>query len=211
MNTKKDKLYNAVLSGDKKAVLEILKARVISGAKAIELVDGIMIPAIKEVGEKFSRNEIYVSEMLLSARALQAGLNFLKPFMGGEKEEKKRSLQIAVGTVKGDLHEIGKNLVVTMLRINGYRVLDLGVNCDIDAFRKAVDVGARVLMCSALMTTTMIFMREIVEEFRDSKEIKIVVGGAPVTPEFAREINADNYGETAIDAVRIADEYERLT
>ena len=207
MTTEKDSLYNAVLLGDKKSVLTILKNRVASGVSVIDLIDRVMIPAVKEVGEKFSKNEIYVSEMLLSARALQAGLNFLKPFMGDERK-RKAGLKIAVGTVKGDLHEIGKDLVITMLRMNGFEVFDLGVNCDIDTFRKAVNMGARILMCSALMTTTMIFMQKIVEEFRNYEEIKIVVGGAPVTREFAREINADDYGETAIDAVKIASKYE---
>ncbi|RKY45803.1 MAG: cobalamin-binding protein, partial [Candidatus Neomarinimicrobiota bacterium] len=107
MTTEKDSLYNAVLLGDKKSVLTILKNRVTSGVSVIDLIDRVMIPAVKEVGEKFSRNEIYVSEMLLSARALQAGLNFLKPFMGDERK-RKAGLKIAVGTVKGDLHEIGK-------------------------------------------------------------------------------------------------------
>ena len=195
-------LYDAITVGNPAAVTQTINSEINNNVKASELLDDTMIPAMRDLGDKFSRNEIYVPEMLLAARAMQAGLQIIEPMLvdSGHKSLGK----VAIGTVKGDLHDIGKNLVAIMIKGAGYQVIDLGVNCDVQKFSKAVDEGAEVILCSALLTTTMSYMKDIVGFFKD-KDIKVMVGGAPVSKEYAEEIGAHGYGEDANEAIKVLD------
>ena len=200
----KQELYDAIVDGDPDLVAEIIQEEIKKGALAAELLDETMIPTMRDMGEQFSKNEIYVPEMLLAARAMQKGLNIIEPLLA---ETGHKSLgKVVIGTVKGDLHDIGKNLVSIMLKGAGYKVNDLGVNCDVQKFAKAVEDGAEIVLCSALLTTTMTYMKEIVNYFKQNNEgVKIVIGGAPVSEEYAAEIGAHGYGEDANAAIKAVD------
>ena len=166
------------------------------------ILDRGMIPAMREIGDKFSRNEAYVPELLIAARAMQAGLALLEPLIAASG---RKSLgKVAIGTVKGDLHDIGKNLVGIMLKGAGYEVMDLGVNCDIAKYEDAVGKGAQIIGCSSLLTTTMPYMKDVVEHFK-GKGVKVIIGGAPVTQAYADEIGADGYSDDANGAVKLVD------
>ena len=166
------------------------------------LLDEGMIPAMREIGDKFSRNEAYVPELLIAARAMQTGLALIEPLIAASG--RKSIGKIAIGTVKGDLHDIGKNLVAIMLKGAGYDVIDLGVNCDTAKYDNAVKQGADIVACSSLLTTTMPYMKEVVEHFKGTN-VKVIIGGAPVTQAFADEIGADGYSEDANGAVKLVD------
>ena len=161
-----------------------------------------MIPAMREIGDKFSRNEAYVPELLIAARAMQSGLALIEPLIAASGRESKG--KVAIGTVSGDLHDIGKNLVAIMLKGAGYDVIDLGVNCDIAKYEEGVKQGAQIVACSSLLTTTMGYMKDVVEHFKGT-DVKVIVGGAPVTQEFADEIGASGYSDDANAAVKLVD------
>lgn len=197
---KNAKLYEAICKGDFKLVEEVVRVEIDGDGDVVDLLNETMIPAMREIGDKFSRNEVFVPEMLIAARAMQAGLKLIEPLLI-ESGHKPRA-RVAVGTVKGDLHDIGKNLVVMMLKGAGFDVDDLGVNCDVDKYQQAVDNGSQVVCLSALLTTTMPYMKEVVSHFADRNDVKIVVGGAPVTDDYAKQIGAHGYGQDANDAVR---------
>jgi 5-methyltetrahydrofolate--homocysteine methyltransferase len=195
-------LYDAVLTGRRRNVQQIVQSAIDEKKDLMELVNDSMVPAMQEVGDRFSRGEAFIPEMLVSARAMQAGMALIEPhLLAGER----RSLgKVCIGAVKGDLHDIGKNLVVIMLKSAGFDVIDLGTDCPVDKFRAAVEEqGATVVCASALLSTTMNYMRTIVEGFQDRPDVRVVVGGAPVTQEFATEIGAHGYGRDASDAVRV--------
>ena len=166
-----------------------------------ELLDRSMIPAMREIGDAFSRNEAYVPELLVAARAMQAGLKLIEPMVAASG--RKARGRIVIGTVKGDLHDIGKNLVAIMLKGAGYDVVDLGVNCDVEKYAAASE-GAQIVACSSLLTTTMTYMKDVVDHFRGTP-IKVIVGGAPITQEFADEIGAAGYSCDANEAVKLVD------
>lgn len=196
---KNEALYEAVLKGRRKEVAELVQAAIDGGGPVEEILMDSMVPAMAEIGDRFSRNEAYVPEMLIAARAMQAGLDLLEPLLmaAGHKAIGK----VAVGTVKGDLHDIGKNLVAMMLKGAGFEVMDLGVDCDVEKYREAVENGAQCILLSALLTTTMPYMKMVVDELKDSGA-KILIGGAPVTQAYADEIGAHGYSDDANTAVK---------
>jgi 5-methyltetrahydrofolate--homocysteine methyltransferase len=198
-----EELFNAILKGDRDTVGNIVRQSVDSGADLIDLLNNSMIPAMREMGERFSCNEVYVPDMLIAARAMQTGLDLLEPHMAESGHQS--TAKVCIGTVKGDLHDIGKNLVAMMVKGAGYEVIDLGVDCDIAQFENAVDEGARAVLCSALLTTTMPYMKTIVDHFRDREGVAVVIGGAPVTQDYADEIGAVGYGEDANQALKVLD------
>ncbi|MEI8245567.1 MAG: corrinoid protein [Lentisphaerota bacterium] len=194
-------LKKAVETGKKNSVITIVQAAIDANEDVNELLDKGMIPGMREIGDRFSRSEVYVPELLIAASAMQAGMSLIELVLIGSERESRG--KIAVGTVKGDLHDIGKNLVAVMLEGAGYEVIDLGVNCDIEKYRSAVKQGARILVCSALLTTTMPYMREVVNALKD--DVMIIVGGAPVTKAYADEIGAAGYSDDANGAVKLVD------
>jgi 5-methyltetrahydrofolate--homocysteine methyltransferase len=193
-------LFAAIGTGDRERVAAIVQEIVDTGGDFARLLDGTMIPAMRDVGERFSRGEVYVPEMLISARAMQAGLDIVEPLLAGADREPRA--RVCVGTVRGDLHDIGKNLVAMMLRGAGFEVKDLGVDCQFAQFEEAVADGYSIVCLSALLTTTMPAMKEAVAGFSGRDDVSVIVGGAPVTREYADEIGADGYGKDANEAVR---------
>ncbi|MDD5705117.1 MAG: corrinoid protein [Kiritimatiellae bacterium] len=195
-------LKNAVMSGKRDEVTKIVSAAVAAKEDLNNILDKGMIPAMREIGDKFSRNEVYVPELLVAARAMQAGLTLVEPLLA--KTGRKPLGRVAIGTVKGDLHDIGKNLVAIMLKGAGYEVIDLGVNCDVAKFETSMDKKPQVIACSALLTTTMVYMKDVVQHFT-AKGIKVIIGGAPITQAYADEIGASGYSEDANGAVKLVD------
>jgi 5-methyltetrahydrofolate--homocysteine methyltransferase len=174
------------------------------GEDVVRLLNETMIPALREVGEQFSRGEVFVPEMLVSARAMQGGIDIIEPRLAASGHAP--IAKVCIGSVKGDLHDIGKNLVVMMLKGAGFEVDDIGVDCRIADYQAAVDRGAQVVCLSALLSTTREEMRPVVEHFSDREDVRVVVGGAVITREYADRIGADGFGADASDAVRAVKE-----
>lgn len=200
-----DDLKTAVINGKRKDVKAIVPELLEGGADPVDLLDKALIPAMGVVGERFKNNEVFVPEMLVSARAMKEAMKTVEPILieRGVKPEFKA----IIGTVEGDLHDIGKNLVATMWKGAGFEVVDLGVNVSPPAFVQAVEEHKPDLVgLSALLTTTMPSMRETVESIRSAghSSVKILIGGAPVTQDYANEIGADGYASDAASAVDAA-------
>jgi corrinoid protein of di/trimethylamine methyltransferase len=199
------KLYDAILDGDAKTAVAATKGALAAGASPLELVTKYMVPAMDEVGRRFECEEYFVPELLISARAMKGSLELIRPLLAAQGTQPAG--KVAIGTVKGDLHDIGKNLVASLLEGGGFEVIDLGADVAPEKFVDAVHKGANVVCLSALLTVTMPSMKTTIEALcaagvRD--RVKVLVGGAPVTPQFAREIGADGYGENAAVAVSLA-------
>jgi 5-methyltetrahydrofolate--homocysteine methyltransferase len=201
-------LKQAVIDGKMAQVKQLTQAAIDEGRPAQEVLDQGLIPAMDTVGEKFSCHEFYIPEMLIAARAMQAGLGLLKPLLaaaGGKPRGK-----VVIGTVRGDLHDIGKNLVGMMLQGGGFEVIDLGADVKPEKFVEAVKTSSPdFVMMSALLTTTMLAMKETVEQLKTAGlrgKVRVAVGGAPVTQRFCEEIGADFYSANATGAVTKAKE-----
>jgi len=182
-----------------------VKAALEAGVEAGTILNEALIAAMDEVGQRFEDGDFFVPEMLISARAMQAGLSLLKPYLTAT--DVKASGKIAIGTVKGDLHDIGKNLVAMMLEGAGFEIIDLGVDVAPEAFVDAVHEGANLIGMSALLTTTMSNMGATIQALKAAglrDKVKVMIGGAPVTEEFAKSIGADAFAPDASSATRIA-------
>ena len=199
-------LQQAVIAGKVAQVKEQVQQALAGGATPQAVLDGGLIPAMDIVGQKFACHEYYIPEMLIAARAMQAGIGILKPLLAAAGSQPRG--KVVIGTVRGDLHDIGKNLVALMLQGGGFEVVDLGADVKPEAFVAAVQTGKPdFVMMSALLTTTMLAMKETVEALtaaglRDT--VKVAVGGAPVTQRFCEEIGADFYSANATGAVTLA-------
>ena len=198
-------IYAGVMEGDQVAVQEGVNAALEAGLGAEEILNQGMIAAMSEVGRLFEEGEYFVPEMLIAARAMQSGLAILKPKLvdAGIKPIGK----VAIGTVKGDLHDIGKNLVAMMLEGAGFEIVDLGTDVPAEAFVEAAKDGANIIGLSALLTTTMPSMEVVIQALDAAGlrgQVKIVVGGAPVTAEYATKIGADGYAPDASQAANLA-------
>ncbi|HEX9015406.1 MAG TPA: corrinoid protein [Chloroflexota bacterium] len=201
-------LKEAVIEGNAGAAKALTQAALDGGSGPQEILDGALIPAMDVVGEKFSAREFYIPEMLISARAMQAGLGLLKPLLLAA-ESKSRG-KVVIGTVKGDLHDIGKNLVGMMLQGGGYEVIDLGTDVKPAKFVETVaSERPDFIMMSALITTTMASMKETIGALKEAglrDKVRVGIGGAPVTQRYADEIGADFYAADATGAVGKAKE-----
>jgi corrinoid protein of di/trimethylamine methyltransferase len=200
------KLYDAILNGNFKIARELTQQALDAGIDPQVLVQQQMIPAMDEVGRRYEANEYFVPELLISARAMKASLVIIRPLLVAQGAEPAG--RVAIGTVKGDLHDIGKNLVAAMLEGAGFEVIDLGVDVSPDKFIAAVnEKNAGVIAMSALLTTTMNSMKTTVEAIKTAGvrgKVKIMIGGAPVTQKYADEIGADGYSTNANSAVALA-------
>ncbi|MBS1181446.1 MAG: Methyltransferase corrinoid protein [Proteobacteria bacterium] len=200
------KLYDAIVDGDDKTSARLTREAIEAGEDPSILISATMVPAMAEVGRLFEIEEYFVPELLLAGRAMKAGLELLRPILAASGVEPTG--RIVIGTVKGDLHDIGKNLVVSMMEGAGFEVIDLGIDVPPETFIEAVrDKKPQIVGMSALLTVTMPAIKTTIEAMvaagvRDS--IKIMIGGAPVTEEYAREVGADAYGENASVAATIA-------
>jgi corrinoid protein of di/trimethylamine methyltransferase len=202
-------LHDAVITGDNKVSHSITEQALEEGVDPLSLVNEYMMPAMDEVGRRFETNEYYVPELLLSARAMKASLGLIRPLLTACDVEPLG--RVISGTVKGDLHDIGKNLVGSMLEGGGFEVFDLGTDVAPEQFVEAAkEHKAHIIALSALLTTTMPSMKLTVEAFIEDgtrDQMKIFIGGAPVTQEFADEIGADGYSKNAVDAVAQAKQW----
>lgn len=202
-----DRIKDAVLEGEDEIVVELVEKALAKGMKPLEILDEGLVPGMDEVGKLFKEGELFVPEVLMSANAMQAANDILKPLMVGEKREFKG--KIVIGTVKGDLHDIGKKIVAMMLEGAGYEVSDLGIDVTPERFLGALrETQADAVGMSAMLTTTMGVMGEVAEELKKDdklKDVKIMIGGAPVTEDFGNEIGA-SFSYDAASAVELANE-----
>ncbi|MGI6189495.1 MAG: cobalamin-binding protein [Clostridiales bacterium] len=200
-------IADALKAGNAPKVKEMVEAALAEGVNPEDIVNNALIVGMGEIGELFKNNEVYVPEVLIAARAMYAGLNILKPLLA-ERDVKPMG-KVVIGTVKGDLHDIGKNLVAMMLEGAGFEVTDLGIDVSPEKFveaAKSSDGGCIVAM-SALLTTTMPGMKDTIEALEAAglrDRVKIIIGGAPVTQNFADEIGADGYAPDAASAADLA-------
>jgi corrinoid protein of di/trimethylamine methyltransferase len=199
-------LYDAILNGNAPAAAEAARKALEGGAAALELVQGHMVPAMDEVGRRFECEDYFVPELLLAARAMKAALVLIRPHLASSGAQPAG--RVVIGTVKGDLHDIGKNIVASMLEGGGFEITDLGADVAPEKFVAAVRANRANLVClSALLTVTMSSMKTTIEALSAAGlrgQAKIMVGGAPVTQRYADEIGADGYGENAAVAVALA-------
>ena len=199
---------NALEAGKKKLVVQYVQQALEEGIPAADILTNGLLPGMDRIGVKFRANEIFVPEVLVAARAMNAGAELLKPLLAEEGSVSKGKM--VLGTVNGDLHDIGKNLVKMMLEGKGLEVIDLGVNVTPEQFvQAAIDNDADIIACSALLTTTMPVMAEVVKAVEAAgirDKVKIMIGGAPITQEYCDSIGADYYADDAASAAMCAAE-----
>ncbi len=200
------KIHDAIVKGDAKTATAKVDEALSEGRDPLDIVNNYMIPAMDEVGRRFEANEYFVPELLIAGRAMKLSLEKIKPRLASQGVEPKG--RVVIGTVKGDLHDIGKNLVGSLLEGGGFEVTDLGVDVSPENFAKAAqEKNASIVALSALLTTTMPSMRTTIEALRSAglrDQVKVMIGGAAVTQDFAKEIGADGYSDNAAGAVKLA-------
>ena len=200
-------IKDVIIDGKHKEIEALVKAAIKKEDVSLDsIVNDAMIAAMDIVGQKFADSEIFVPEMLVSAMTMKKGLNIIKPLLQGDASESKGTIIIC--TVKGDMHDIGKNLVTMMLEGAGFNVVDLGVDLSVEKVIEQVEqVKPEILGLSALLTTTMPEMKKVIEALEEKglrNNVKVIIGGAPVDAAFAQKIGADGYGDDATEAVRQA-------
>jgi len=201
-------LAEAIISGNQEEARRLTQQALDEGVPAEQVLNEGLIAGMQVVGEKFKRNEFYVPEVLIAARAMKAAMELLRPLLAQTDAVTRGT--VVIGTVRGDLHDIGKNLVAMMLEGGGFRVVDLGVDVAPEKFAEAVQAeNAQIVGLSALLTTTMPAMKDTIEALEQAgvrDKVKVIIGGAPVTQEYADEIGADGYAPDAASAVDKAKE-----
>lgn len=200
------KLYDAILSGRTKEALAVTRQALEEGCDVMQMLSTYMIPAMDEVGKRFARQEYFIPEMLVAARAMKSTLELVRPLLAARGAQSAG--RVIIGTVKGDLHDIGKNLVASMLEGGGFEVIDLGIDVPPEKFVSAAERSNADIVClSALLTATLPAMESAIEALGKAglrAKVKVMVGGAPLTQEYADQIGADGYGRDATAAVRVA-------
>ncbi len=199
-------ITRGVVLGNAKETKSLTEQAIAEGVAPQKLLHGALVPGMNVVGDRFRNNEYYVPEVLIAARAMNTALDVLKPLLA--QNEDNYMGKVVIGTVKGDLHDIGKNIASMMLEGAGFQVIDLGVNVSPEKIVEAVRQNKpNILGMSALLTTTMAYMKETITALKNEalkENIKIIIGGAPITEDFAREIGADGYAPDAATGVEIA-------
>ncbi len=200
------RLFDAIVDGKAQLAQSIVEEELKAGAGPVALISETMIPAMDEVGKLFQEEEYFVPELMLAGRAMKAAMEPLRPLLAASGA--KPAGVVVAGAVKGDLHDIGKNLVISMLEGAGFKVIDLGADVTPQKFVEAIREHKPEIVClSALLTVTMTSMRSTIEAIREAglrRDVKILVGGAPLNEKYAMEIGADGYGASATDAVALA-------
>jgi 5-methyltetrahydrofolate--homocysteine methyltransferase len=201
-------IYEAILNGNAKKAREATEVALKAGAEPMALIQDSMVPAMDEVGKQFECEEYFVPELLLAGRAMKSAMELIKPMLSAAGQ--KMAVRVIIGTVKGDLHDIGKNIVASMLEGSGFEVIDLGTDVTPENFVKAVrESNPHVVCMSALLTVTMPAMKTTIDALESAgvrTQVKVLIGGAPVTSQYAREIGADGYSENASGAVSMVKE-----
>jgi 5-methyltetrahydrofolate--homocysteine methyltransferase len=202
-------IKKAVVEGDRKGTVKFVQDALDNGVDVMEIINNGLIPGIKEVGELYETGERFVPDMILSASCVKEGLKVTESKLSKENRDKKATL--VIGTVHGDLHDIGKNLVVMVLESGGYNVVDLGVDVKPEEFVKAVqEYKPEFLGMSALLTTTMRVMNDVIDALKEAElrdEVKVAIGGAVTSEGFAKSIGADGYGRNVSDALKMFDSW----
>ena len=199
-------IYKAVLNGSMKSILDEVKAGLAQGMEPGMIVSDELIPAINEVGDLFEQQKYFLPQLIASAETMKKAIEYLEPMLSSGDETGPK-VTIVIATVEGDIHDIGKNLVVLMLKNYGYHVIDLGKDVPADVIvDTAMNEGAKVIGLSALMTTTMMRMKDVVELAKEKGcTAKIVIGGAAITESFSDEIGADGYSKDAAECVKLVE------
>ena len=206
----KKELYDNILEGDFELTEELSKKAIIGGIDVLQTIDDTLIPAIKIAGERFAKEEYFLPDLMRCANALKKALKILEAEIKKSGLERKTKGKIVIGTVKGDIHEIGKSIVSALLSVNGFDVIDIGVDIDSDTFiNKIQEEKADILAMSALLPITIPYQGKVIADLqaRNLRHlVKIMIGGAPVTQEHCDKIGADGYADNAIDAAKLAEE-----
>ena len=201
------KLAQAVVDGESEVAEALARQALEQGLEPLDCINEGLTKGIQHVGELFADGECYLPELVMSANAMKAALSVLEPAMLGGKQREIVG-KVVLGTVQGDLHEIGKNLVGIMLTANGFQVIDIGANKSVSEFIKAIkENSATIVGASALLTTTMMEQKKLIDAIKEAglrEQVKVMVGGAPVDQDYAEQIGADGYAENAISAVNLA-------
>ena len=201
-----DKIKEVIITGKYKEIEGLVQAAIEDKADLDQIINDGMVAAMDVVGQKFAENEIFIPEMLVSAVTMKKGLDIIKPLLKGDEIESKGT--IIMCTVKGDIHDIGKNLVIMMLQGAGFDVIDLGVDMSTeDLTQKVEEIKPDILGLSALLTTTMPEIKNVIETLKDKglrNDVKVIIGGAPLNAAFAEKVGADGYGKDAAEAVVLA-------
>jgi len=205
----KKALYENILSGDFDLTEEIANRAISENIDPLEAINTALIPAIELVGEKFGKKEYFLPDLMRSANAMKYALVLFEKEIKASGRERKSSGKVVIGTVKGDIHEIGKSIVASLLTAKGFEVFDLGVDVDSEAFiKKVTEEKADILAMSALLPITMPYQAKVIEDLKAKglrAGVKVMVGGSPVTQEHADRIGADGYADNAVSAVRLAE------
>ena len=201
-------LTKSLVDGEPDATYDLTRLALAQGIEPLAIINQGLVPGMNVVGDKFSTGEYFLPDLIIAAEGMQRAMELLEPELKSRQQELSFPGTVVIGTVKGDIHEIGKSLVATMLAANGFKVHDLGVNVPVEAFVAAVrETNADILGLSALLTTTMVVQQRIIQALDQAglrDHVKVMVGGAPVTRGWAEEIGADGYAEDAMGAVRLA-------
>ncbi len=207
-----DELFRAmaqsIIDGDPDAAADLARRALEAGVDPLEAINKGFVPGVDHVGELYGKGEMFLPDLVLAGEAMKAAIAVLEPEITRQGGQRQTLGTVVIGTVEGDIHEIGKTLVATMLSVGGFRVYDLGVDVPVATFvEKAREVNADIVGMSALLTTTMVRQRDVIEALEDAglrARVRVMVGGAPVTRAWAQEIGADGYSEDAIGAVAVA-------
>jgi corrinoid protein of di/trimethylamine methyltransferase len=198
----------SIVEGDTSATVDLTRQGLKEGMEPLVIINQGLVPGMDIAGDKFARGEYFLPHLLIAGKGMQMAMEILEPELIKRDEQFERLGTVVIGTVHGDIHEIGKSLVATMLSANGFEVHDLGVDVTLERFvEKINETGANLVGLSALLTTTMVVQREIIEGLIAAdlrSQVKVLVGGAPVSRDWAEEIGADGYAEDALDAVQVA-------
>jgi corrinoid protein of di/trimethylamine methyltransferase len=198
----------SLVAGDPDAVVDGTRKALAAGLEPLAIIDGGLVPGMRIVGEKYSTGEYFLPNLIVSASGMKQAMAVLEPELKARRQQLRSAGGVVIGTVRGDIHEIGKSLVATMLAANGFEVHDLGVDVPVEKFVETVkQTGAVLVGLSALLTTTMGGQKTVVEALRTAglrDRVKVMVGGAPVTQKWASEIGADGYAQDAVAAVDLA-------
>ena len=202
------KMRQAIIEGKNRELMDLIKIAQENGISPLEIVNHGLVKGIEEVGNRFEREEAYLPELIMAANAMREAMAILEKEMKTQVERRKIIGKALAGTVYGDIHDIGKNIVCTLFVVNGFEVVDLGVNVPASTFvQKVKELKPDLLLLSALLTTTMSGQRAVIEELQRAgirNQVLVMTGGAPVSHDWANQIGADGYGKNAVEAVNIA-------
>lgn len=201
-------MEKAIRAGDEGQAAELAARALAQEADPLDILQQVIVPTLKDIGDQFGRLEIFLPEMMLAAEAAKAIIAELDPVLKAKNESSTSQGRVVIGTVAGDVHDIGKNMVATMLEVNGFEVIDLGTEVSVETFLStARSREADIIAMSSLLTTSLPYMKDVLtvlQETGEKSKYKVMVGGGPLTSEWARENGADGYGKDAAEAVTLA-------